>query len=73
MVGQEHFVSVDSVINSVDGVDGEEDMIYRRVLRIREQRMSLVQTLRQYVLCYECVLHHVLSKMRREDNQMKVE
>ena len=66
------FCIVDSVINSMDGVDGEEDIIYRRVLKIREQRMSLVQTLRQYVLCYVCVLHHVLSTMGREDNQIKV-
>ena len=66
------FCTVHSVINSMDGADEEEDMIYRSVLRIREQRMSLVQTLRQYVLCYDCVLRHVLSKMSK-DNDIKVE
>lgn len=67
------FCIVDSVINDMDGVDDEEDLIYHRVLRIREQRMSLVQTLRQYVLCYECILHHVLGDIRCTDSQMKVE
>jgi tyrosine-protein phosphatase 2/3 len=66
------FATVDSVINYLDGVndDGEEDLIYRSVLGIREQRMSLVQTLRQYVLCYECVLHHLLGK--EKDIEMKM-
>lgn len=59
------FCTVDGVISSIDGGlgGGEEDLVYRNVLQIREQRMSLVQTLRQYVLCYECVLHHLISKV----------
>src|SRR5271170_839412 len=42
------FCAVDSVIYAVDSGmgDGEEDLIYRKVLALREQRMSLVQTLR---------------------------
>ena|SRR5436190_17115454 len=63
------FCAVDSVINSKDGTDGEEDLIYQCVLRMREQRMSLVQTLRQYVLCYDCVLYYVLGKITAEDKE----
>ena len=66
------FCTIDSVINNLGGSDGigdDEDVIYQRVLGFREQRMSMVQTLRQYVLCYECVLHHLVSQIDREDNQ----
>ena len=72
------FCAIDSVISLVDSGmgDGEEDLIYRNVLALREQRMSLVQTLRQYVLCYDCVLYHMLRKLIRsseEDDHMKIE
>jgi protein tyrosine phosphatase len=73
------FCTVDSVMNSIDSGmgEGEEDLIYRKVLALREHRMSLVQTLRQYVLCYDCVLYHILSKTNmmsseEEDDQMKI-
>ena len=73
------FCTVDSVMNSINSGtgDGEEDLIYRKVLALREQRMSLVQTLRQYVLCYDCVLYHILNKFNmmsseEEDDQMKI-
>jgi tyrosine-protein phosphatase 2/3 len=60
------FCTVDSVIHSLECEEGREDenedIIFRNVMEIREQRMSLVQTLRQYVLCYECVLHYLLEK-----------
>jgi protein tyrosine phosphatase len=39
----------------------EKDLIQESVLALREQRMSLVQTLRQYVLCYESILHEVVE------------
>ena len=63
------FCTVDGVISSIDqGLAGEdEDLVYRSVLQLREERMSLVQTLRQYVLCYECVLHHLISKVVEEE------
>jgi len=69
------FCTVDNVIHSLDGTEGggrrsgggEEvedfDIIYQNVLALREQRMSLVQTLRQYVLCYDCVLYHLLEEI----------
>jgi protein tyrosine phosphatase len=71
------FCTIDSVVNQFetahDGISDDDDIIYQRVLRFREQRMSMVQTLRQYVLCYECVLHYLLSKITGEDNRMSVE
>jgi len=68
------FCTVDGAINAVDKghAMGDEDIIYKSVLNIREQRMSLVQTLRQYVLCYDCVLHHLLRKLEEDDSQMKI-
>ena len=58
------FCTVDTVIRYLDsGNDsGDEDIIYRNVLEMRKQRMSMVQTLRQYVLCYESVLYYLLNK-----------
>ncbi|QUC21870.1 uncharacterized protein UV8b_06111 [Ustilaginoidea virens] len=35
---------------------GDVDLIQKTVQEFREQRLSMVQTLRQYVLCYETVL-----------------
>jgi protein tyrosine phosphatase len=70
------FCTIDSLIDHLDltkdGVDDDDDIIYQTVLAFREQRMSMVQTLRQYVLCYECVLHHLLNKLSSEDNRMKI-
>lgn len=69
------FCTVDSVMQYLDskGSVDDEDVIYRSVLGLREQRMSLVQTLRQYVLCYECVLYHLLENIAPRGNQMNVE
>jgi len=57
---------VDSVIRYFEQIgvqEDDEDIIYKSVLRLREQRMSLVQTLTQYVRCYECVLHYLLGRV----------
>jgi tyrosine-protein phosphatase 2/3 len=71
------FCTVDSVVNQLDKMEddgGEKDLILETVRGLREQRMSLVQTLRQYVLCYECVLHYLLDKVSitSEDNRMDI-
>jgi protein-tyrosine phosphatase len=66
------FCRVDGVINSTD-MNDDQDMGYQSVLGIREQRMSLVQTIRQYVLCYDCVLQYVINRITSEDNKMKIE
>jgi tyrosine-protein phosphatase 2/3 len=58
------FVVVDSLINYFErerDLGDEKDLIQESVLALREQRMSLVQTLRQYVLCYESILHEVVE------------
>ena len=58
------YCTVDSVIRSLNKQEvreAEDSVIYRSVLGLRMQRMSLVQTLRQYVLCHECVLHYLLG------------
>lgn len=48
--------------SSVDGAwvrDDSVDLIQKTVEDFREQRLSMVQSLRQYVLCYETVLEWV--------------
>ena len=40
---------------------GELDLIYQTVSKFREQRVSMVQTLRQYVFCYEAILWWILD------------
>ena len=44
-------------------VDGEVDLIQKTVEDFREQRLSMVQSLRQFVLCYETILEW-LNRMR---------
>lgn len=50
--------------------DGSVDLVQKTVEDLREQRISMVQTLRQYVLCYETVMewvsqqHHTGSRER---------
>ncbi|GAA5800200.1 hypothetical protein HPULCUR_005625 [Helicostylum pulchrum] len=40
---------------------GELDLLFQTVAKFREQRVSMVQTLRQYVFCYEAVLWWMLG------------
>jgi len=67
------FCTVDSIIDylSVRPIerDEEEDLVFRSVSEMREQRMSLVQTLRQYVLCYDCILWYLMTAMRLEEDE----
>ena len=68
------FCTVDSIIDylSMRGGSGdeEEDLVFRSVSMMREQRMSLVQTFRQYVLCYDCILYYLVSEMGEEESQV---
>lgn len=41
--------------------EGTVDLLYETVERFREQRVSMVQTLRQYVFCYEAVMWWTLG------------
>lgn len=43
---------------------GEDDLIYKTVNVLRRQRLSMVQTLSQYLMCYEVVLLAVNSTLQ---------
>jgi protein-tyrosine phosphatase len=45
---------------------GEVDLVAHTVEAFRLQRLSMVQTLRQFVLCYESVLEWVAKAVREE-------
>ncbi|KAF9175148.1 hypothetical protein BGX21_010457 [Mortierella sp. AD011] len=42
-----------------------EDIIFVTVSRFREQRLSMVQCLRQYVFCYEAILWHLAIELMK--------
>ncbi|KAG0008418.1 hypothetical protein BGZ80_003464 [Entomortierella chlamydospora] len=42
-----------------------EDVIFVTVNRFREQRLSMVQCLRQYVFCYEAILWHLAIELMK--------
>ncbi|KAI9315640.1 protein-tyrosine phosphatase-like protein [Dichotomocladium elegans] len=42
-------------------LDGQVDIMYQTVAKFREQRVSMVQTLRQFVFCYEAILWWILG------------
>ena len=41
----------------------DEDLVAKTVSDFRLQRLSMVQTLRQFVLCYETVLEWIVGEM----------
>jgi len=45
-----------------------EDVVFATVTKFREQRLSMVQCLRQYVFCYEAILWH-LGMMLSKNNK----
>ena len=58
------YCTIDSVISTISqGLfeKTEEDLIARTVEDFRAQRLSMVQTLRQFVLCYETVIQWVFG------------
>ena len=53
------YCTIDSVLSTIQAGsynDTEEDLIARTVEDFRVQRLSMVQTLRQFVLCYETIV-----------------
>ncbi|KAF9992534.1 hypothetical protein BGZ79_002969 [Entomortierella chlamydospora] len=42
------------------------DIVYTSVSKFREQRISMVQTLRQYVFCYEAIFWHLAMEFAKE-------
>ncbi|KAG2196233.1 hypothetical protein INT47_007660 [Mucor saturninus] len=63
------FCTIDTIISRMKGRhylnneerSGEIDLIFQTVSKFREQRVSMVQTLRQYVFCYEAILWWMLG------------
>ncbi|KAL8929060.1 MAG: hypothetical protein Q9208_001503 [Pyrenodesmia sp. 3 TL-2023] len=50
----------------------EEDLIVKAVEDFRHQRLSMVQTLRQFVLCYETVLEWLAAQMPESNLKRQV-
>lgn len=46
--------------------DPMADIVYASVSTFREQRISMVQTLRQYVFCYEAIYWHLALEFAKE-------
>lgn len=59
-------MDVDS--NEEDGwmLKDDEDLVAKTVSDFRLQRLSMVQTLRQFVLCYESILEWIVAEMAEE-------
>ncbi|RIA91223.1 protein-tyrosine phosphatase-like protein [Glomus cerebriforme] len=60
------FCTIDSTLSLLNeireqGLDVSQDLVQKVVLKFREQRLSMVQTLRQYVFCYEAVLWKLIG------------
>lgn len=52
------FCAIDTVIHqlsSTKSLDHSKDCLFDVISRFREQRVSMVQTLRQFVFCYEAI------------------
>ncbi|CAG8755580.1 18155_t:CDS:2 [Dentiscutata erythropus] len=55
------FCTIDSVLTMLNNgnLDTNKDIVQATISQFREQRLSMVQTLRQFVFCYEAVLFKV--------------
>ena len=61
------FIAVDtalSLFNTDPSCRGSKDMLFEIIKAFRLQRMSLVQTMRQYTLCYEALFAECIYKLR---------
>ncbi|KAF8957993.1 hypothetical protein BGZ46_002067 [Entomortierella lignicola] len=56
--------------SSVSSEDLLADIVYASVSNFREQRISMVQTLRQYVFCYEAIFWHLAMEFAKERPQL---
>jgi protein-tyrosine phosphatase len=50
------FCVIDTVISRLKKEEGDQDVLLETISCFREQRLSMVQTLRQFVFCYEVIL-----------------
>ena len=63
---------LDSSAQDADGSwidDGTVDLVEKTVEDFRHQRLSMVQSLRQYVLCYESVMEWLVEQKRKEEDE----
>lgn len=72
------FITVDNLINSFNSdrklfLTGDDDMIYKLIQYQRRQRISMVQNLDQYIVCYEILLFYLTNVERyRADTPLKL-
>lgn len=59
----ENAMDVDTTQQNAWTLSDDEDLIAKTVADFRLQRLSMVQTLRQFVLCYETVLEWIAREM----------
>ncbi|KAF7731545.1 hypothetical protein EC973_009309 [Apophysomyces ossiformis] len=57
------FCTIDTVLRKLcrEQVSSNQDMLLDTISRFREQRLSMVQTLRQFVFCYEAIWWWILG------------
>ena len=60
---EENAMDVDLAEHDAWMLSDDEDLVAKTVSDFRLQRLSMVQTLRQFVLCYETVLEWIVSQM----------
>lgn len=58
--------AIDTVIDLVESSTVDENLIFNSVNKFRKQRVSMVQTLRQYILIYDLVLIYLRHKIYRK-------
>lgn len=61
-------MDVDSIEEDGWMLKDDEDLVAKTVSDFRLQRLSMVQTLRQFVLCYESILEWVVAETAEERN-----
>lgn len=64
------FITVDMVVASFQASDeskynawGGDDLVYKSVQFQRQQRISMVQNLDQFIFCYESILNYVVDEL----------
>ena len=61
-------MDVDSIEEDGWMLKDDEDLVAKTVSDFRLQRLSMVQTLRQFVLCYESILEWIVAETAQERN-----
>ncbi|KAI5955279.1 hypothetical protein KGF54_001840 [Candida jiufengensis] len=70
------FITIDSLIqaykNSPSSIkDSKIDLVYKLVQHQRRQRISMVQNLDQFIVCYEIFIHYYKTKEEESKEQQK--